>query len=66
MNLSLGRWHDMASGSGFLIIASDDYDALAARVTNWANFGYGKIIPVLNDDQARHVLTEKFGRSVQN
>jgi hypothetical protein len=64
--LSLGRWHDLASGSGFLIVQSDDYDALVAGVMNWADFGYGEITPVLNDDQAHHLLTEKFGRSVQN
>lgn len=60
--LILGRWHDVASGSGLFIVESHDYDALAAGMVHWSEFGNWKITPVLDDDGARKVFFESSRR----
>jgi hypothetical protein len=62
----VGRWHDLAAGSGVIIAETDCHGALMSWVLNWSELAETKVTPVLNDQDARVVLAEKFSREIQN
>ncbi len=57
----IGRWHDVASGSGVAICESDDAKALSAWALNWNILLDVNVVPVLDDEEAREVGKKKFG-----
>ena len=56
----IGRWHDMASGTGVAICESDDAKALSGWALNWNSILDMNIVPVLDDDEAREIGKKKF------
>jgi hypothetical protein len=56
---SLGRFHDMGTGTGLAIAAARNESDLYAWAFNWADMCDCKITPVLNDEDARRVIQSK-------
>lgn len=54
----IGRWHDIADGTGVAIFESDDPIAMANWALNWAPVLDSKVTPVLDDEEVR-----KLGKS---
>ncbi len=57
----LGRWHDLAAGTGVAICETDDTSALAAWALNWMAVINMQVVPVLDDKEARKAGVKKFG-----
>ena len=57
----VGRWHDLVAGGGVAICESDDLSAVQAWAFNWNNVLDVAIRPVVDDDEARTMITTKFG-----
>ena len=56
----IGRWHDVASGSGVAIGESDDAAAVQAWALNWNSVLDPEITPVLDDAEAKALIKTKF------
>lgn len=56
----IGRWHDVASGSGVAIGESDDAAAVQAWALNWNGVLDPEITPVLDDAEAKALIKAKF------
>ena len=54
----IGRWHDLAGGTGVAIIESDDPVAMANYALNWNTVLDATVTPVLDDEETR-----KLGKS---
>jgi hypothetical protein len=52
----LGRWHDVANGTGFSISEADDASAMARWALEWSDLMEMEIHPALNDEQLGAVL----------
>ncbi|MGO4391301.1 DUF3303 domain-containing protein [Variovorax sp. M-6] len=52
----LGRWHDVANGTGFAISEADDASAMARWALEWTDLMELEIHPALNDEQLSAVL----------
>lgn len=57
----IGRWHDVAGGTGVAICESDDAAAIASWALNWNGSLDMEVVPVLDDAEARAVGKAKFG-----
>ncbi len=57
----IGRWHDLAAGTGTAIVESASVDAVYSWVVNWAPMISATVTPVLDDEGARNVIKEKLG-----
>jgi hypothetical protein len=53
----LGRWHDVASGTGFAISEADDASKMAQWALDWNDIMEMDVRPALNDEQLGAVLT---------
>ncbi len=49
----IGRWHDVAGGTGVAIYESDDAVAMANWALNWNPILDATVIPVLDDEETR-------------
>ena len=56
----IGRWHDLASGTGVAIIESDSAEAVSSWMYNWAEVISSTVTPVLDDEAARAVVKAKL------
>tara|TARA_B100000902_G_C27029275_1_gene773597 strand:+ start:454 stop:747 length:294 start_codon:yes stop_codon:yes gene_type:complete len=56
----IGRWHDLASGTGVAIIESDSAEAVSGWMYNWAEVISSTVTPVLDDETARAVVKAKL------
>jgi len=54
----LGRWHNLGKGTGVVIAAAKNSDDMQKWAANWSTICSCNIIPVLNDKDARAVLSE--------
>jgi hypothetical protein len=52
----LGRWHDVANGTGISISEADDASAMARWVLEWSDLMDMEVHPALNDEQLGAVL----------
>ena len=57
----IGRWHDLAAGSGTAVVESASVEAVYSWVMNWAPMISATVTPVLDDEGARSVVKEKLG-----
>lgn len=51
----IGRWHDIAGGTGVAIFESDDPIAMANWALNWTPVLDATVVPVLDDEETRNV-----------
>ena len=51
----IGRWHDVAGGTGVVIIESDDAVAISNWTLNWNPFMDITVTPVLDDEETRAI-----------
>ena len=58
---TIGRWHDIADGSGVQIVEAKSADVVYAFILNWAPFLEAKVSPVLDDASVRKVILSKLG-----
>lgn len=56
----IGRWHDLAAGSGVAVCESESADALGAWIYNWGAALDASIVLVLDDAEARAVVSAKL------
>lgn len=49
----IGRWHDLASGTGVAICESDNIEAISAYALKWNNDMDISVQAVVDDDQAK-------------
>jgi len=56
----LGRWHCAAKGEGWCVVDSPAYVDVSAFLYNWAPMCDVKVEAVLNDDDQREVLMNKY------
>ena len=56
----VGRWHDVAAGSGALICESDDISAVQSFALNWSGVLNIEIRPVVDDNEAKTMLKRKW------
>lgn len=49
----IGRWHDLARGSGVLICESDSAEAVSNWCLNWNSILDVEVAPVLDDNETR-------------
>ncbi len=57
----IGRWHNMASGSGVVVYETDDPKAMAQWALNWNEVLELTIEPVVDDETAKAIGREKWG-----
>ena len=57
----LGRWHDVAAGTGVAICESDDVAAVHGWAINWNGTLDVVVRPVLDDQAARNVIRNRLG-----
>ena len=57
----VGRWHDVAAGSGALICESDDLSAVQSWAYNWNGLLDLEIRAVLDDNECKAMLRNKLG-----
>ena len=51
----IGRWHDLAGGTGVAIFESDDPVAMANWALNWNTVLDSTVTPVLDDEETRKI-----------
>ena len=56
----VGRWHDLAAGTGTAVVESASVEAVYSWIYNWAPMIESTITPVLDDETARAILKEKM------
>ena len=49
----IGRWHDLAAGTGVVICETDSAEALANWALNWNGILTTQAVPVVDDNEAR-------------
>lgn len=49
----IGRWHDVAGGTGVAIFESDDAVAISKWALNWISVLDAVVTPVLDDEETR-------------
>ena len=57
----VGRWHDVASGSGALVCESDDLAAVQSWAYNWNGLLEIDVRAVLDDNECKAMLRNKLG-----
>lgn len=57
----IGRWHDVAAGTGVAICESDDAAAVQGWGINWNGALDIEVRPVLDDQEARNVIRNRLG-----
>jgi hypothetical protein len=58
--ITLGRWMDLASGSGVAIAEASSMEAMMAWSLNWTEMAELKFTPVLDDNAATAILKAKY------
>ena len=56
----IGRWHNVATGTGVAICETDDAAALFAWALNWNAVLDVNVEPVVDDAEAREIGKKKF------
>lgn len=56
----IGRWHDLASGSGVAICETNDANELFAWAVNWNGVLDLAVVPVVDDAETREIGKKKF------
>jgi hypothetical protein len=57
----IGRWHNVAAGTGVAICESDNADAVYRWGLNWTPMLDLTVEPVLDDREARAVIADAYG-----
>ncbi|MBB76422.1 MAG: hypothetical protein CMJ75_18105 [Planctomycetaceae bacterium] len=57
----IGRWHDLAAGTGVAICESDDAAAVQGWGLNWNGAIDVEVRSVLDDQEARDVIRNRLG-----
>jgi hypothetical protein len=52
----LGRWHNLGCASGHFFCESPDAVALGSWLQNWISTATCKVVPVVDDNQARKII----------
>lgn len=52
----IGRWHDLPSGTGVLILESDSIEDVTSYLYKWAPVLNSTVTPVLDDEEVRRVI----------
>jgi hypothetical protein len=60
-NVCLGRWHDVATGSGFLVCTSPSAFDVHWWAYKWLNQCSVTVIPVVSDETFRDVVKKQRG-----
>ena len=55
----LARYHDLTSGSGIVLVDSEDPSLVMEFANGWSELCESKITPVVNDKKAMAILTKK-------
>ncbi len=55
----LARYHDLTSGSGIVLVESEDPTLVMEFANGWSELCESKITPVVNDKKAMAILTKK-------
>ncbi len=55
----LARYHDLTSGSGIVLVESEDPSLVMEFANGWSELCESKITPVVNDKKAMAILTKK-------
>ena len=55
----LGRWHDLASGTGLIVCASTSSKDLQSWISRWMHLCSFEIRPVVTDSDLRDLVTSK-------
>jgi hypothetical protein len=51
----IGRWHDLAAGTGVAVFECEDPSAMAAWALNWSDGMDVEITPVVDDETAKAI-----------
>ena len=57
----IGRWHDLARGTGVCILESDNLEALSCTAMNWNHGLEFDVTPVLDDVEAIRAIQTHSG-----
>ena len=53
----IGRWHDVPNGNGWVVVETDDQEALTSWIMGWSGqCTFPTVTPVLGDDAARKLV----------
>lgn len=61
----IGRWHDMAGGTGVAIFETTDAAAIEAYMINWNPMMDLQTTPVVMDEEAKSIARAHWGRTQQ-
>jgi hypothetical protein len=54
---AIGRWHDIPNGNGWMVVETDNQEALTSWIMGWSGMAtFPTVTPVLGDDAARKVV----------
>jgi len=59
----IGRWHDVAGGTGVAICETDDAEAFSAWLLAWISVCDFEMAPVLTDEEAHSVCRKAFSEA---
>lgn len=54
----LGRWHRVAGNAGFLLVESEEGQAVADLILGWSDILSFDVMPVVDDDELAELLEE--------
>ena len=57
--VSIGRWHDIGTGSGMVIASANNEQDLYKWASHWTGICDCSVVPVLTDSQCRSIISSK-------
>ena len=53
----IGRWHDIPNGNGWIVVESDNQEALTSWIMSWSGqCTFPTVTPVVDDDTGRKLV----------
>ena len=53
----VGRWHDVPNGNGWIVVETDDQEALTSWILSWSgSVLFPTVTPVVGDETARKLV----------
>jgi len=53
----IGRWHDVPNGNGWIVVETDNQEALTSWIMGWSGqCKFPTVTPVVDDDNARKLV----------
>lgn len=53
----IGRWHDIVNGNGWIVVETEDQEALTSWMMGWSSqCTFPIVTPVVGDDKARELV----------